>query len=432
MTDQTPGLTDVRAISAERRGFYVPQFELRIEDAGLPRDVLRDVIELTYTDDVDQFDTFSLTVSNVDDVPNAEPAPDRAGHTQRRFKYIGSETAEELDGAHAVSRYKLFEPCAKNVQLRMGYLGHLELMMTGNFTTMAPRFPSSGAATLEVRGINVLHQLRRKKYSDHWTGKTRSDVAELIGSRRRRGNDDTQLQLPVLTNAGARRREAAIPLITQKNEYDIDFLWKLARQEGYIVAIREETDDHPRHLYFGPSGGVASESDAQGAQERQEPLIYSLEWGKSLIECNPRITSANQFKSVTVNGWNRRRQRAFSKTVSFEDPELQRENLNGDLHSILINCDPREELVVEEPYFTEREAERRARSLLLDQHKQMVKVSGRTVGLPRLRAGSSVEIAGMGSRISGRYFVTKTVHTINDSGYVTKFDARREHIPERS
>jgi hypothetical protein len=37
-----------------------------------------------------------------------------------------------------------------------------------------------------------------------------------------------------------------------------------------------------------------------------------------------------------------------------------------------------------------------------------------------------VRIAGLGVRFSGEYFVTETTHTINDSGYITRFNARRE------
>jgi hypothetical protein len=37
-----------------------------------------------------------------------------------------------------------------------------------------------------------------------------------------------------------------------------------------------------------------------------------------------------------------------------------------------------------------------------------------------------VAITGIGARFSGLYFVTATTHTIDDSGYVTEFNARRE------
>jgi phage protein D len=57
----------------------------------------------------------------------------------------------------------------------------------------------------------------------------------------------------------------------------------------------------------------------------------------------------------------------------------------------------------------------------------MVKASATTVGLPDLRAGRRVQIAGVGSRFSGTYFVTDTSHTIGDGGYTTRFNARREN-----
>ena len=47
-------------------GFYVPRFEVRIEGVGLPRDVLRDVVQVTYQDDIKEIDSFDLTVNNWD------------------------------------------------------------------------------------------------------------------------------------------------------------------------------------------------------------------------------------------------------------------------------------------------------------------------------------------------------------------------------
>ena len=76
--------------------------------------------------------------------------------------------------------------------------------------------------------------------------------------------------------------------------------------------------------------------------------------------------------------------------------------------------------------YTKEQARRRAQALLSDKLKQMVEGSGSTVGLPDLRAGQQVLIRGLGARFSGIYFVTKTTHTVNDSGYVTRFTARRE------
>jgi phage protein D len=50
------------------------------------------------------------------------------------------------------------------------------------------------------------------------------------------------------------------------------------------------------------------------------------------------------------------------------------------------------------------------------------------VGLPDLRAGSVVNIDGLGARFTGRYFVTSTTHAIGDGGYTTQFECRREEL----
>ena len=69
-----------------------------------------------------------------------------------------------------------------------------------------------------------------------------------------------------------------------------------------------------------------------------------------------------------------------------------------------------------------------ARAILLERSKDLVKASGTCVGLPDLRAGQRVKIGGLGARFSGEYFITDTTHTINDSGYITKFNVRREEL----
>jgi len=113
----------------------------------------------------------------------------------------------------------------------------------------------------------------------------------------------------------------------------------------------------------------------------------------------------------------------FFETATLDDRRL---NVNRDLYEVLQKCDPREEVVVDEPVFTPAQARERAIAILMDRQKEMVKASGTYVGLADLRAGQRVQIEGFGARFSGTYFITDTTHTIGDSGYTTKFNARRE------
>ena len=152
-------------------------------------------------------------------------------------------------------------------------------------------------------------------------------------------------------------------------------------------------------------------------------MTFQLEWGKSLVEFHPTLTTANQVKSVTVHGWNRNTKKPIVETATLDDPRLNR---NKDLYGLLQKNDPREAKVVKEPVFSTKQAKDRAFSILSDCQKKMVQASVTTVGLPDLRAGRQVLIKGVGARFSGLYFVTDTTHTIGSNGYLTKFNARRE------
>ena len=46
--------------------FYVPRFEIKIAGANLPQNVLRDVLQVTYKDNVKELDSFEFTVNNWD------------------------------------------------------------------------------------------------------------------------------------------------------------------------------------------------------------------------------------------------------------------------------------------------------------------------------------------------------------------------------
>jgi phage protein D len=396
--------------SRDTAGFYAPRFEVKIEGAGLPRDVLRDVVSLSYHDSVSELDGFEMVVNNWD-----------AG--TRRFKYVGSETTEDLARDDAVARrYKLFEPCNKEVVVRMGYRDGLTTMLSGTVTTMEPNFPASGAPTLTVRGLNVLHQLRRKPYTWPWEKKTDSEIAEAMAGLSDEETHNKRFPLPVEIDPEVKGKEPQLPYIAQQNQTDIDFLFSRARERGYVIFIMEAQKlkngtVRPRRLYFGPSHG------GKGVVLRD--VIFELEWGRSLIEFTPTLTTANQVRSVTVRGWDRAAKTPIEERVDLDDPELNR---NKDLHRLLDSCDPHEDVVVNEPMFTKYQAKARARALLQNRQKVMVQASGTTVGLPDLRAGQLVNIVGMGARFSGTYFVTDTTHSIGDSGYTTKFKCRRETV----
>ena len=404
MTVTTPLAQESLAPNA----FYVPRFQVKIDGANLPRDVLFDVRTLTYEDSIHSIGSFRMEINNWDE----------AG---RSFRYIGSETPAELQPRHPnYARRTMFEPCGKDVEVQMGYGDHLVTMLRGQFTTMKPSFVD-GSAVLTVTGLNVLHQLRRKQYTTTWTGKKDSEIAQDLSHRTDAGR--RRFPLPVVIDSNAMQNEKPIPLVTQRNQHDIDFLFERARIRGYVLFIQEAdpATGRQRQLYFGPS--------RQGMIPGLRDVEFRLIWGQSLMEFQPKITTANQVRSVTVRGWHRTRKDLITRTVTLDDPRI---TVNQDLYRLLNGCDPHEEIVVDEPVFTEGQARERAIAILRDQARQIVTAEGvKVFGLPDLRAGQVVVINGVGARLSGEYLVTKSTHTIDDGGYITTFDCRREQYPGR-
>jgi len=58
----------------------------------------------------------------------------------------------------------------------------------------------------------------------------------------------------------------------------------------------------------------------------------------------------------------------------------------------------------------------------------LVEGEGETFGITALRPGATIQLEGLGTRFSGKYYLKQTTHTRNVSGYRTRFVARRNAI----
>jgi phage protein D len=368
--------------------FFVPTYRVELEGEELPIEVVRDVMEVSYRDSVTEIDGFELTISNY--------------HSQYRKPKYEPPFNEDYQG--------LFDP-GREVKLWMGYKGSEILMLHGEITGLSPSFPASGNLTLTVSGLNVLHRFRAQQHSYSWDNTRDSDIAREIGRNPVR-EDRPGLGFEVRTNP--RRDERPETHLFMENRHDIVFLMERARHHGYELVLREaneETGD-PAHLYFGPS-------------ESSQTPTYLLEWGRSLISFRPTLSTARQVSEVVVRSWDMRANRLIEERATWQDlypagPERTR------MEQLARAFGNRREMVTDRPVRTAEEARSLARSLLSDNKKEMVEAEGETIGLPDLRAGRTVEIANLGDRFSGTYYITETTHRIGNNGYTTGFKGRRE------
>jgi len=378
--------------------FYVPAFKILVGSKELR--VEADVLSLTYKDSLTAVDSFEMTLNNWD----AE---------KLEFKYSDGET---------------FNPW-KDVQVWMGYhrngKDERRRMLIGEITTLSPNFPNSGAPTLTVRGLNLLHRFRIKQETKTFLQQKDTEIAQTlvnnIAEEIKRTWPKLELRLDADDYERNIKREEPIPSLVMHHTYPIVFLMERARRIGYELRMAEPAKGSQQVVtfQFRPTSAV------------NRPT-YILEWGKSLMSFQPTLQTANQASQVTVRAWNPSGKRKFEETVTRAELEDEKVVNPGDLAVIEPTLVPKLEIVADRPIQTKPEAKELAKKTLRQLTQDLVIAKGKTIGLPDLRAGDKVQIKGLGNRFSGTekepwfYLITESTHTIGDGGYTTTFSARME------
>jgi phage protein D len=372
--------TEVAVPIYSGQDFYVPYFQVKIAGRPQGQDVVRDIQQVSYKDNITEIDSFDITINNWD-------------AQTRAYKYSDSD---------------LFDP-GKELELWMGYYGKdkLRLMVRGQITALHPSFPSGGGSTLAISGLNVLHKLRTKQESHSYESKTDSEIAEEVADR---------LGIDIQTDSAP--DEKRFDYLFQDNQYDIIFLMERARRIGYDLFVDEQ----------GENGQAGQPLLRFGRSLQVRQVTYQLTYGRSLIEFKPELTTANQVSEVTVRGWDAVNKKKIEQTAKRSEISIKGVGAAGGQAAIEQSFNQRKEIVATKPIESDAEAKTLALRTLEENAKDMVKGSGSTVGLPDLRAGNVVMIDGLGKRFSGRYFITSSTHAMGDGGYTTQFECRREEL----
>lgn len=196
----------------------------------------------------------------------------------------------------------------------------------------------------------------------------------------------------------------------QINESDYDFLARLAAENGWEMFV--EHDD--------PLGGHKLRF--------QSPLDHldadvKLAYGRSLLEFMPRMSIVGQIFSVSSYVWVSQTKRVFTVSLGWDWDRMALTLSvypsmvplgDGPTHHAI--CDP----------LTLATAPRRILAELIPKLNKRITAAGSTLGDPRIQAGKVVEIEGAGERFGGRYRITEATHRIDQSGYRTSFEGRKE------
>ncbi len=160
-------------------------------------------------------------------------------------------------------------------------------------------------------------------------------------------------------------------------------------------------------LFFGP---------AEKAKE-----IFELEYGKSLLSFTPEINTANQVGSVTVIGYEPKKKKAV---VGKAERKPDKPGKNGVwMEKIVGNVRVK---VTNRSATNKQQASMLAKSILEESSAGLLKGSAKSIGIPDIRVGTKIRLSGLGDTFSRKYFIEKTKHSIDTSGYSTDFSVRRD------
>src|SRR5262245_17513494 len=188
--------------------FYVPSYEITLDGQNLP--AMQDVKEISYTDNLEELDSFEFVLHDWDPV-RREP--------KYSSPYDASGQQRKLPNGAAVP---LLDPGAE-VSLKLGYVGKEAptLMLKGKIVTISPSFPSSGQPSLRIRALNPLHTLQKAQASMTFENKTDSEIAQEIA-----GSLNLEIEIP----PGQASKEPRYEFMAFAREYPINFLIGRARR----------------------------------------------------------------------------------------------------------------------------------------------------------------------------------------------------------
>lgn len=354
--------------------YYAPEFVVQVDGRVVDRTTKGDVLQISVTLDEKNPASFSLTISDWDDV-------------DLKFKYSSTRT---------------FNP-GRPVTIDLGYANRLQRVVTGLITSLSPRFPESGSPTLTVGGQDVMRTMADRQPDDGerklYLDKTDAEIAQEIASRWR--------MRPNIAPSAPRH-----PRVVQRQE-DALFLMERAKRIDYEFFIDLDGATGEQVLTFLPR--------RDGRDGRPlEPLRFT--WGVNLMSFTPHLSATGQVSEVTVRGWDARTKQPIVYTARSRDlPSSAAAGRSGP-----DKADRRtKKIVYDSPVLSLEEARQLAVSLLMERANAFTKGSAQVVGQPDLRPNDTVVIDGVGCRFNGRYHVSKVVHNFGAGGFTTTIDVDR-------
>jgi uncharacterized protein involved in type VI secretion and phage assembly len=243
----------------------------------------------------------------------------------------------------------------------------------------------AGGVELMVRGYDRSHALIRARKVRTFQNQTSSDIVA-----------------KVLSDAGFSPQcdSTGDPhdFMAQDNETDWDFIWRLAERVGFEFVVQDMT------AYFRKPSA-------------DNPV--DLQWPQTLRSFSPRVTATQQAQQVTLAAFDPKAKQAIAVTASSPD---QVARIGVERSAVAGAFDGADVHIATEPVKTRSEGQAVAQALLDKLANGYIAAEGVSDGNPNIRAGTCVQVSGLGRKFSGLYRVAAATHILRGGAtYETHF-----------
>ena len=342
-------------------------FAIKVNSTALATNTRKDVQAITIHEDLTAASMFTIELNNWD----------------------------ENSLAFTWSDDKLFAPGGE-VEISLGYVDDTEKVMVGEITSIEPFFSSEETSVI-IRGYDHRHRLLRGRKTRSFTETKDSTIAKQIAK-------EAGLAAQVTATT------VTLEYILQHNQTDLAFLQERARRIGYEVYVKDKT------LYFR-------------ARKNDTSAVVKLSLAEDLIELLPRLTTMSQVGEVVVQGWDIHKKESIvsSAAAGSESTTMGGSTSGPKAANSAFGATTR--AYVRQPVGTQPEADQIAAGQLNDIAMAYISGEGSCNGRYDLKAGTIVEIEGVGTQFSGLYYLTTVKHIFHvDYGYHTRFTYQRNAV----
>ena len=277
-----------------------------------------------------------------------------------------------------------------------------EPLATVEVTALEAEQGLAGSRTI-VRAYDASRRLQNGRQTRSYVQMKDSDIARQIASTNR-------LDIGTIDDSGA-----VHPHLSQANQTDWEFMTGRASEIGFKLSVADGKFSFQKAPT--PAGGPAS-----GDFDSTDPL--QLVVGTSLLEFNPRLTSAGQVKEAVVRGWDPKEKRPLVGRAPATAFSAKLTTSPADLASTI--GDPTH-VQVDRPYGTQAAVDAAARANASQIGSVYAEAHAIAQGQPRLKPGANVKVSVSGDAFDGTYFITQARHVFDAGGYRTHLVMSGQH-----